>query len=178
MTSFAGESQARMRYTYFSSQAKKEGFEQIAEIFADTADNEKEHAKRFFKFLEGGEAEVSASFPAGKIGTTLENLLAAAAGENHEHTEMYPGFAKAADLEGFDDVAAAFRAIAKAETWHEQRYRALASNIEGNQVFKRDKTVKWKCRNCGYVHEGPESLEKCPACLHPRSYAEILAVNF
>lgn len=178
LTSFAGESQARNRYTYFASQAKKEGYEQIADVFSDTAENEKEHAKRYFKFLEGGEAEVSASFPSGKIGSTLENLLAAAAGENYEHTSMYPGFAKTADEEGFPDAAAAFRAIAKAETWHEQRYRALAANIEAQQVFKKNTKVKWKCRNCGYVHEGPEALEQCPACLHPRSYAEILAVNF
>lgn len=178
LASFAGESQARNRYTFFASQAKKEGYEQIAAIFVETADNEKEHAKRFFKFLEGGDVEIVAAFPAGKIGTTKENLLAAAAGENEEHTKLYPGFAAVAEQEGFPEVAETYTRISSVEKHHEQRYRALAGNIEKERVFKRDGKVQWKCRNCGYVHEGPEALKVCPACLHPQSYQEILVENY
>lgn len=178
LTSFAGESQARNRYTYFASKAKKEGYEQIAAIFSETADNEKEHAKRLFKFLEGGEAEVTAAFPAGVIGDTKENLKAAAAGENYEHTKMYPGFARIAEEEGFPDIAAVFRAIAVAEKQHEKRFLALRENIEKDKVFKREKVVKWRCRNCGYIHEGTEPPEKCPACAHPRAYFELLGENY
>ena len=178
LTAFAGESQARNRYTFFAGKAKKEGYVQIASIFVETADQEKEHAKRFFKFLEGGELEVTASFPAGLVGTTLENLIAAADGENHEHTEMYPGFAKVAKEEGFDDIAKVFEAISVAEKQHEKRYRDLARNIEKDQVFKRgDKTV-WRCRNCGYLHEGTEAPELCPACIHPQAHFEILGENW
>jgi rubrerythrin len=178
LAAFAGESQARNRYTYFASQAKKENYEQISAIFSDTADNEKEHAKRFFKFLEGGTAEIIASFPAGVIGTTAENLKEAAEGENFEHTKLYPGFARVAEEEGFKDVAAAFKMISIAERSHEKRYRALLNNIECVAVFKRDKPVKWKCRNCGYVHEGTEAPKMCPACLHPQSYFELLGENY
>lgn len=174
LTAFAGESQARNRYTYFASQARKEGYQQISSIFTETADNEKEHAKKLFKFLEGGEAEVSASFPAGVIGTTKEDLKSAAAGENYEHTIMYPGFAEVADKEGFPEIAAAMRAIAVAEKGHETRYLKLLENIEKDMVFKRDKPVRWRCRNCGYINVGPEAPEKCPACAHPRAYFEIL----
>ena len=178
LTAFAGESQARNRYTYFASQAKKEGYEQIAGIFLETADNEKEHAKRFFKFLEGGEVQVSAYFPAGTIGNSEENLKAAAAGENYEHTTMYPEFAKIADEEGFPEIAQVMRTIAVAEKQHEKRYLALSDNIEQDRVFRRDKIVRWKCRNCGYIHEGKEAPEKCPACAHPRAYFELLEENY
>ncbi|HOW55914.1 MAG TPA: rubrerythrin family protein [Syntrophorhabdaceae bacterium] len=178
LASFAGESQARNRYTYFSSQAKKEGFEQISFIFADTADNEKEHAKKFFKFLEGGEVEITASYPAGVIGKTAENLKAAAAGENLEHTVLYPEAAKIADEEGFGEIAKIFREIAKVEKEHEKRYLTLLKNVETGTVFKRPATVKWRCRNCGYVHEGPEAPSECPACAHPQAYYEILAENY
>lgn len=178
LASFAGESQARNRYTYFSSQAKKEGFEQISFIFADTADNEKEHAKKFFKFLEGGEVEITASYPAGVIGKTAENLKAAAAGENLEHTVLYPEAAKIADEEGFGEIAKVFREIAKVEKEHEKRYLTLLKNVETGTVFKRPATVKWRCRNCGYVHEGPEAPAECPACAHPQAYYEILAENY
>jgi rubrerythrin len=178
LTAFAGESQARNRYTYFASKAKKEGYEQISFIFTETADNEKEHAKRFFKFLEGGEVEVAAAFPAGVIGTTLENLQEAAAGENYEHTKMYPEFAKIADDEGFSEIACVFRNIAVAEKQHEKRYRAFAENIKSDRVFKREGTVKWRCRNCGYVHEGASVPEKCPACDHPMAHFELLAENW
>ncbi len=178
MTAFAGESQARNRYTYFASQAKKEGYEQIAGIFLETADNEKEHAKRFFKFLEGGEVQVSAYFPAGTIGNSEENLKAAAAGENYEHTTMYPEFAKIADEEGFPEIAQVMRTIAVAEKQHEKRYLTLLENIEQDRVFRRDKIVRWKCRNCGYIHEGKEAPEKCPACAHPRAYFELLEENY
>jgi len=174
LTAFAGESQARNRYTYFASQAKKEGYEQISGIFTETADNEKEHAKRLFKFLEGGNAEISASFPAGVIGKTAENLKEAAAGENYEHTTMYPGFGDVAEKEGFPEIAAAMRAIAIAEQGHEARYLKLLENIEKDRVFKRNKPVRWRCRNCGYIHEGIEAPEKCPACAHPRAYFELL----
>ena len=178
LTAFAGESQARNRYTYFASQAKKEGYVQIAAIFEETANQEKEHAKRLFKFLEGGEVEISAAFPAGKIGNTLENLKAAAAGEEYEHTTMYPEFAEVADKEGFPHIAKVFRAIAVAEKQHDKRYRALAANIEVDRVFKREESVVWRCRNCGYIFEGPEAPEVCPACAHPRAYFELLAENW
>jgi rubrerythrin len=178
LASFAGESQARMRYNYFSSQAKKEGFEQIAFFFADTADNEKEHAKRFFKFLEGGEVEITASYPAGVIGNTAENLKAAAAGENLEHTVLYPEAAKVADEEGFEEIAGVFREIARVEREHEKRYIALLGNVQTGAVFKRPSATKWRCRNCGYVQEGPEAPDECPACAHPRAYYELLAENY
>ncbi|MBU4259837.1 MAG: rubrerythrin family protein, partial [Proteobacteria bacterium] len=170
LTAFAGESQARNRYNYFASKAKKEGYMQISAIFEETANQEKEHAKRLFKLLEGGEVEISASFPAGVIGTTLENLKASAAGENHEHSQMYPEFAKTAREEGLEDIAKIFEAIAVAEKQHEKRYLALASNIEAGRVFKKDEEVMWRCRNCGYVHYGKEAPEKCPACDHPQAY--------
>lgn len=178
LTAFAGESQARNRYTYFASVAKKAGYEQIAAIFLETADNEKEHAKRLFKFLEGGDAEVSATFPAGIIGDTKSNLEAAAAGENYEHTQMYPGFADVAEKEGFQRIAEVFRNIAIAEVGHENRYRKLIENLEKEQVFKRDSVVRWKCRNCGYIHEGTEAPDACPACAHPKAYFEIMADNY
>ncbi|MCX8174147.1 MAG: rubrerythrin family protein [Thermoplasmata archaeon] len=178
LTAFAGESQARNRYTYFASQAKKEGYEQISAIFLETADNEKEHAKRLFKFLEGGEVEICGAFPAGKIGTTAENLKEAAAGENYEHSLMYPEFAKIAEEEGFTEIAGVFRAIANAEKQHEKRYLGLLRNIKEGRVFKKEKPVKWKCRNCGYIHEGTEAPEVCPACAHPRAYYELLEENW
>jgi len=178
LAAFAGESQARNRYSYFSSKARDEGYEQISAIFLDTADNEKEHAKRFFKFLEGGMAEITAMYPAGIIGSTKENLKEAAEGENLEHTKLYPGFAEVAKKEGFPEVAAAFNMISIAERNHEKRYRALLANIENDKVFKRDKPMKWKCRNCGYVHEGPVAPEKCPACLHAKAYFELYAENY
>jgi len=178
LTAFAGESQARNRYTYFSSQAKKEGYEQIAGFFLETADNEKEHAKRIFKFLEGGEAEVATVFPAGIIGDTSANLRAAAAGENHEHSVMYPEFARIADEEGFTTVAAVFRAIAVAERQHEKRYLGLLENIGKARVFRREAPRKWKCRNCGYIHEGADAPAKCPACDHAQAYFELLEENW
>jgi len=178
LTAFAGESQARNRYTYFASQAKKDGFVQISAIFEETANQEKEHAKRLFKLLEGGEAQISASFPAGVIGTTLENLQEAAAGENYEHTTMYPEFAKTAMEEGFKDVAAIFMAIAVAEKQHEKRYKDLAANIEAGRVFKRGAKVTWRCRNCGYLHEGEEAVDECPACAHARAHFELLGENY
>jgi len=178
LTAFAGESQARNRYTYFASQAKKDGYEQIAAIFIETADNEKEHAERLFKFLEGGEVEITAAFPAGVIGKTEENLKAAAKGENYEHTKMYPEFARIAEEEGFQEIASVFRAIAVAEKQHERRYLALRDNMEKERVFKREKVVRWKCRNCGYIYEGTEPPEKCPACAHPRAYFELLIKNY
>ena len=178
LTAFAGESQARNRYTYFASQAKKEGLVQIAFIFEETADQEKEHAKRLFKLLEGGEVEVKAAFPAGVIGSTVANLKASAAGENHEHTEMYPGFAAIAREEGFEAIAVVFEAIAVAEKQHEKRYNDLMANIEADRVFKRDTEVVWRCRNCGYIHTGKEAPEKCPACAHPQAYFELLGENY
>ena len=178
ITAFAGESQARNRYTYAASQAKKEGYVQISAIFAETADQEKEHAKRLFKFLEGGEVEVSASFPAGVIGTTLENLKAAARGEHHEYSEMYPDFAKTALKEGFNEIAAVFHAIAVAEKQHEKRYLDLAANIESDRVFMREKPVIWRCINCGYLHKAPEAPRVCPACLHSQAHFEILGENW
>ena len=178
LKSFAGESQARMRYDYFSKQAKKEGLEQIAEIFGETAMNEKEHAKRFFKFLEGGNVEITAMYPAGKIGTTLENLKAAAMGENEEWTELYPEFAKIAEEEGFKEIATAYKMIAKVEEAHEKRYLKLYENLEKGKVFEKDGVMTWKCRNCGYLHTGTKAPDICPACLHPQSYFEIQANNY
>jgi rubrerythrin len=178
LTAFAGESQARNRYTYFSSAARNEGLMQISAIFEETANQEKEHAKRLFKFLEGGDVEIVAAFPAGVIGATVENLKAAAAGEHHETTEMYPDFAKVADKEGFPVIAKVFRSIAVAEKRHEERYLKLAKNIEECKVFKKDKAVRWVCRNCGYVHEGPEAPDNCPACAHPKAYFELDAANY
>ncbi len=178
LTAFAGESQARNRYTYFASQAKKDGYVQISEIFTETANQEKEHAKRLFKLLEGGEVEVTAAFPAGVIGTTLDNLKEAAAGENYEYTDMYPGFAKTAVEEGFEEIAEIFKAIAVAEKQHEKRYLALAANIANNTVFKKDQSVVWRCRNCGYLHEGDSAPEECPACAHPQAHFELLGENW
>jgi rubrerythrin len=178
LTAFAGESQARNRYTYFSSQARKEGFRQIAEIFEETANQEKEHAKRLFKQLEGGEAEIQASFPAGVIGTTAENLKEAAGGENYEWTQMYPGFADVAEQEGFVEIAAIFRSIAVAEKQHEKRYLGLMKNIKNGTVFKKDTAVVWRCLNCGYLHEGMEAPELCPACAHPQAHFEVLCENW
>jgi rubrerythrin len=174
LKSFAGESQARTRYDFFSSKAKKEGFVQISSIFAETARNEKEHAKRFFKFLEGGDLEITAAYPAGVIGSTLENLKASAAGENEEHTELYPEFAKVAKEEGFNEISAAYTMIAKVEMEHEKRFLKLAENIENGSVFKKSKPVRWKCGNCGYVHDGDSAPEMCPACLHPQAYFEVI----
>jgi rubrerythrin len=178
LKAFAGESQARNRYTFFASQARKDGLVQIAEIFAETADQEKEHAKRFFSLLEGGELEITAAFPAGKVGTTLENLVAAADGEKHEWTSMYPEFARIAREEGFTAVAAAFEAISVAEKQHEKRYRNLADNLLAGKVFKRNGKVVWRCRNCGYLHEGEDAPKTCPACLHPQAYFELLGENW
>ena len=178
LKAFAGESQARMRYDYFAKQAKKEGLEQIAALFEETSLNEKEHAKRFFKFLEGGPVEITATYPAGIIGDTLSNLKASAEGENEEWTELYPEFAKIAEEEGFKDVALAFKMIAKVEKAHENRFRTLYDNLEAGHVFKRDDKIVWKCRNCGYLHEGASAPQKCPACLHPQSYFEIKETNY
>lgn len=178
LTAFAGESQARNRYNYFAGQAKKEGFEQISFIFAETADQEKEHAKRFFKFLEGGDVMVEAAFPAGVIGTTAENLKAAAGGEHHEWTDMYPGFAKVAREEGFEAIAKVFEAVSVAEKQHEKRYLDLLKNVEQGLVFKKNEKIVWRCRNCGYLHEGLEAPEACPACAHPRAYFELLGENY
>ena len=178
LRSFAGESQARNRYAFFASAAKKEGFEQISAIFTETADNEKEHAKVFFKYLEGGDTEITASYPAGRIGTTAENLLAAAEGELMEWGTLYPEFASIADEEGFADIATSFREIAKVEAHHEARYRTLLDNVNGYRVFKKDGVVMWKCRNCGYIYEGAEAPECCPACNHPQAYYELLADNY
>jgi rubrerythrin len=172
LKAFAGESQARTRYTFFASVAKKEGYEQISAIFTETAEQEKEHAKRFFKFLEGGMLEITASFPAGVIGTTKENLAAAAAGENEEWTELYPEFANVAEAEGFNSVAAAFRNIAKVEAEHEKRYLTLLERMTDDKVFEREEEIEWQCRNCGYVHKGAKAPEACPACLHPKAYFE------
>jgi len=173
LAAFAGESQARNRYTFFASKAKKEGFEQISAIFQETADNEKEHAEVFFKHLQGGDVEIIAEYPAGTIGTTAENLLAAAEGEKMEWGALYPNFAKTAEEEGFPMVAHSFREIGEVEEYHEKRYRKLLENIKKKQIFKKDKVVKWKCRNCGYVHEGKEAPDVCPACQHPQSYYEV-----
>ena len=178
LKSFAGESQARNRYTYFASIAKKEGFVQIADLFEETANQEKEHAKRFFKFLEGGDLEITACFPAGKLGTTAENLLASANGEHEEHTILYPGFAAIAREEGFPAIAAAWDAISVAEKQHEKRYRDLLANIDAGRVFTRDGDVVWRCRNCGFLHTGKAAPEVCIACLHPKAHFEILGENW
>jgi len=178
LTAFCGESQARNRYTYFASKACNEGYMQISAIFEETANHEKEHAKRLFKFLEGGEVEISASFPAGVIGSTRENLQAAAAGEDYETTTMYPDFAKVAEQEGFADIAKVFRSIAVAEARHRDRYLALERNVAAGKVFKRDKSTRWVCRNCGYVHDGPEAPGQCPACAHPQAHFELECVNY
>lgn len=177
LTSFAGESQARNRYTFFASAAKKEGYEQISAIFTETADQEKEHAKRMFKFLEGGVVEITASFPAGVIGKTIDNLKAAAAGENEEWTEAYPHFAEVADAEGFPEIAEMYRRIAIAEKGHEERYRAFIKNIEEGTVFAKEEETVWQCRNCGYIHVGKEAPESCPACDHPQAYFEVKKTN-
>jgi rubrerythrin len=178
LTAFAGESQARNRYTYFTSKAKKEGYVQIAAIFEETANQEKEHAKRLFKLLEGGEVEITGAFPAGVIDTTLENLKASSEGENYEHTQMYPGFAKVAREEGFNSIAVIFESIAVAEKQHEKRYNDLAANIETGKVFKKDEKVVWRCRNCGYIHEGTKAPGTCPACDHPQAHFELLGENW
>lgn len=178
LLSFAGESQARNRYTYFAGAAKKEGYEQISAVFEETANQEKEHAKRFFKFLEGGDLEIQAAFPAGVIGSTLQNLLAAADGEHHEHSDMYPGFAKVAREEGFHDIADVFTAVSVAEKQHEKRYRDLAANVEKGRVFKRENEVVWRCRNCGYLHKSTGAPELCPACAHPQAHFELLGENY
>jgi rubrerythrin len=178
LASFAGESQARTRYDYFASKAKKEGFVQISAIFAETALQEKEHAKRFFSYLEGGDLEIEAAYPAGVIGSTLENLKASAAGENHEHTELYPAFAKVAREEGFEEIAVLWEMVSVAEKQHEKRYRDLANNIENDRVFKREGKQTWRCRNCGYLHEGEEAVDMCPACRHPQAHFELLGENW
>jgi rubrerythrin len=178
LASFAGESQARNRYTYFAGVAKKAGYEQIAAIFLETAENEKEHAKRFFKLLEGGDVEITASYPAGIIGTTEQNLEEAADGEKLEWSKLYLDAEKIAREEGFEEVAVQFKEIAEVEEEHEKRYRKLLANLKNKTVFKRDKAVKWHCRNCGYVHEGKEAPKECPACKHPQAYYEILAENY
>jgi rubrerythrin len=178
LIAFAGESQARNRYNYFASKAKKEGYVQISHIFEETANQEKEHAKRFFKFLEGGDVEIEAAFPAGMIGSTAENLEAAAAGEHHEWESMYPEFARVAREEGFEEIAAVFEAVAVAEKQHEKRYLGLLANVEAGTVFKKDKETTWRCRNCGYLHEGEEAPHSCPACAHPQAHFEMLAENW
>ena len=178
LTAFAGESQARNRYTYFASAARKEGFEQIADIFTETAENEKEHAKVFFQYLEGDDVEITAAYPAGMIKDTKTNLEAAATGENLEWTTIYADFAKVAKDEGFPEIASSFEQIAKVEKFHEARYRKLADNVATGEVFKKKANVKWHCRNCGYVHEGLEAPKECPACKHPQAYYELLAENF
>lgn len=178
LTSFAGESQARMRYTYFASVAKKEGYEQIAAIFTETADQEKEHAKRMFKWLEGGMVEITASYPAGIISNTLDNLKAAAAGEHEEWSLDYPHFAEVADKEGFPEIAMMYRAISVAEKGHEERYNAFVKNIEAGKVFEKDTEVTWQCRNCGYIHTGTEAPELCPACAHPKAHFEVKKENW
>ena len=178
LASFAGESQARNRYTYFASAAKKEGYEQISAIFLETAENEKEHAKKFFKYLTGGEVEITATYPAGVIGNTFENLEAAANGEKMEWSALYKDAEKIAKEEGFDMIASTFKEIAEVEEEHEKRYRKLAANVKNKTVFKKDEIVKWKCLNCGYVHEGKEAPAVCPACTHPQSYYELLSENY
>jgi len=178
LASFAGESQARNRYTFFASKAKKEGYEQISAVFTETADNEKEHAEVFFKLLEGGNVEITASYPAGVIGNTAENLLAAAEGEKMEWGTLYPDFAQVAEEEWFPEVARTYREIAKVESYHEGRFRKLLENVQTGRVFKREKVVKWKCRNCGYVYEGTEPPEVCPACKHPKAYYELWVENY
>lgn len=178
LKSFAGESQARSRYTFFASVAKKEGYEQIAGVFLETAEQEKEHAKRFFKFLEGGKLEITASFPAGVIGTTAENLAAAADGENEEWAELYPAYADTAEEEGFKQIAVVFRMVAKVEAEHERRYRKLLQNVKENKVFEKDEVIRWQCRNCGFVYEGKTAPTTCPACAHPQAYFEPMKENY
>lgn len=178
LTAFAGESQARNRYTYFASQAKKEGFEQISFIFEETANQEKEHAKRLFKFFEGGQVEIRGTFPAGVIAKTTDNLKEGAEGEHYEWTEMYPTFARVAREEGFEDIAKVFESIAIAEKQHEKRYLALKANVDAGRVFKREEAVVWRCRNCGYLHTGKEALDTCPACAHPKAHFELLGENW
>jgi len=178
LAAFAGESQARNRYTFFASVAKKEGYEQISGIFRETADNEKEHAELFFKLLKGGMVEITAAYPAGVVGSTRENLKEAAEGEKLEWGTLYPNFAEVAEEEGFKDAARTFSIIAKVENYHERRYRKLLANVEQGKVFKKDKPIKWKCRNCGYVHEGSEAPERCPVCDHARSYFEVWCENY
>ncbi len=178
LASFSGESQARNRYTYFAGVARKEGYIQISNIFQETADNEKEHAKKFFKLLEGGALEITASYPAGVIGTTAENLKAAAEGENEEWTKLYPEAANTAKEEEFPEIAEQFMSIAEVEKQHEKRYRGLLSNIENGTVFKKDEVLKWKCDNCGYVHEGQSAPDVCPACAHPQAYYELLCESW
>jgi rubrerythrin len=178
LKAFAGESQARTRYDLFAVQARKEGLEQIAALFEETAINEREHANRFFKFLEGRMVEITAVYPAGKIGTTLENLEAAADGEHEEWSDLYPEFARIAEEEGFKEVASAFKIIAKVEIAHENRYRTLYRNLQEGKVFERDGVVTWKCRNCGYLHEGKKAPKNCPACLQPQSFFEIKEENY
>jgi len=178
LAAFAGESQARNRYTFAAEKAKEEGYEQIAAIFLETAENEREHAKRFFSFLEGGEAEITASYPAGKIGSTLENLKAAAAGEKMEHTSIYPSFAEIAEEEGFKEIASTFKRIAEVEVWHEKRYNEIIKTMESGLVFKKANKVYWECRNCGRIHEGTEPPKVCPTCLKPQSYFEIYCENY
>lgn len=178
LTSFAGESQARMRYTYFASIAKKEGYEQISAIFAETADQEKEHAKRMFKWLEGGCVEITASYPAGVIGKTIDNLKAAAEGEHEEWADAYPHFADVADEEGFPEIALMYRNIAVAEKGHEERYAAFVKNIENGSVFKKEEKVVWQCRNCGFIYEGTDAPERCPACDHPQAHFEVKKTNY
>ncbi|MDA3818766.1 MAG: rubrerythrin family protein [Prolixibacteraceae bacterium] len=178
LKAFAGESQVRMRYTYFSKVAKKEGYEQISNMFMETAEQEKEHAKRFFKYLEGGPVEITATYPAGVIGTTPENLKASAEGENEEWSELYPSFADVAEKEGFKEVARTFRNVAKVEVEHEKRYLKLLKNIEEGKVFEKDEKTLWKCLNCGYVHEGTKAPEKCPACEHPQAHFQVKEENY
>jgi rubrerythrin len=178
LAAFAGESQARNRYTYFASQAKKEGYEQIAAIFTDTADNEKEHAKMFFGLLEGGDVEIMAAYPAGMVGDTAANLAAAAAGEHLEWTTLYQNFAQVAKEEGLNNVYVVFKEIAEVEQGHETRYNKLLSNVKSGQVFQKDQPVKWRCRNCGYIHEGKSAPKICPACKHPQAYYELLGENY
>ncbi|MGB8957989.1 MAG: rubrerythrin family protein [Candidatus Aminicenantales bacterium] len=178
LKAFAGESQARNRYTYFAGVARKAGYEQIANIFTETAENEREHAKIFFTYLEGGDVEITAAYPAGTIGETYANLEAAAAGEKLEWSDLYPSFEKTARAEGFPEIAASFKEIAEVEEFHEKRYRKLAANVQAGEVFKKPTSVKWHCTNCGYVHEGPEAPLVCPACKHPRAYYELLAENY
>jgi len=178
LAAFAGESQARNRYTFFSSKAKKEGFEQIAAIYQETADNEKEHAEIFFKHLQGGEVEIKATYPAGVIGCTKENLLASAEGEKMEWGTLYPNFAEIAKKEGFPEIAESFEEIGEVEAYHERRFRKLLDNVKNKKIFKKDKKIKWKCRNCGYVHEGEDAPNICPACKHPRSYYEVWTENY
>ncbi len=178
LKAFAGESQARNRYSFFASVAKDEGYEQIAAVFLETAENEREHAKVFFDYLKGGPLEITASYPAGRISSTEDNLLAAADGEKEEWDTLYPGFAATAKEEGFEEIATSFTEISEVEEQHELRYRKLLANLQGKRVFKRDQPVKWHCRNCGYIHEGPEAPKECPACKHPRAYYELWCESY